>query len=122
MRMINKLAGIAAIAMIALIGGSMAYGAFTVSSNVVHVKLEYQVNLDVSVSGGTATLTATASNDSTHYLNNVLIHFYYSITSGSSGWSEIALSPRWTDTSGVAITTFDLTNNQEYWFLAEYVP
>lgn len=93
----------------------VAYSMFWVSSNVVHVDMQYAVNLSASsIAGSTITLSATVTNNGSPVTPGIGVDFYYSLNGGN--WTYFAT--QYTGAGGVAQATYLVTANGGYDFEA----
>jgi hypothetical protein len=95
-------------------GGSATYGMFWVTSNVVHVDMQYTVALSVSVSNRVVSLTARVRNNGKPVGAGVNVAFYYSLNGGD--WTYFTTQS--TNPGGVAHATYTATANGAYEFKA----
>lgn len=88
-------------------GGSLvAYGAFTVTSNTVHVNMQYTVTLSTfSVSNSAVTLNAAVLDNAIPVGAGINVDFYYSFNGGA--WTLFTTQP--TDAGGVAQAIYTVT-------------
>lgn len=102
--------------MLSIAEGSLAaYGMFWVTSNVVHVDMQYTVALSYSVSKSHVSLTATVTNNGRPVGAGINVEFYYSLN--GSDWTYF--TTKTTDQRGVARAIYKITVNGEYDFKAE---
>lgn len=103
------------VCLLCIAGNSLAgYSAFMVTSNIVHIDIQYAVTLSYSVSRNHASLTATVTNNGNPVGPRISVEFYYSINSGD--W--IYFTTESTNNRGVARTRLTLTTPGNYDFRA----
>ena len=93
---------------------SAVYGMFWVTSNVVHVDVQYTVVLSSSVSNSDITLNAAVTNNGSPVGAGINVDFYYSLN--GDPWTHFATQP--TDAGGVAQAIYAVTGNGGYDFNA----
>ena len=101
--------------LLCIAGSTLAgYGMFQVASNIVHVDIQYAVDLIISVSKNRATLTATVTNNGNPVGAGINVEFYYSLDGGD--WIHFATVS--TNHRGVAHTSYRFTVDGVYDFEA----
>ena len=94
-------------------GGSLAaYGMFLVTSNIVHVDMQYIVDLTVSGKNNVRLTASVTRNGSP--VRGIDVAFYYSFNGGD--WIYIATST--TNPNGIARANYRITANGAYDFKA----
>lgn len=96
-------------------GGFAAYSYLFVTSNVVHVDVQYVAALTASVTGSTITLDAAVTNNAVPVGAGLNVDFYYSIDAGVT-WTYFA--SQLTDSGGMAQAIYTVTVNGAYDFRA----
>lgn len=94
---------------------TIAYGMIFITSNSVHVDVQYSVNLSHSVEDSVVTLKATVSNNDNPVGAGYTVDFYCSVDGGAN-W--IHFDSQLTEASGVAQSTYTATTNGGYDFRA----
>lgn len=101
--------------LLCIAGGSLAaYGAFWITSNVVHEEIQYVVVLSRSVLDSNVTLNAAVTNNGYPARAGLSVGFYYSLNQGE--WTNFATQS--TDAGGVAQVIYTVTANGGYDFEA----
>lgn len=101
--------------MLCIAGSSLAgYGTFWVTSNIVHVDVQYAVALSYSVRRNRVSLTAAVTNNGSPVGAGINVDFYYSLNGGD--WTNFTTVP--TNHRGVARATYRITVDGEYDFKA----
>ena len=94
---------------------AITYGAIFITSNQVHVDIQYEVDLSVIVTDSEIDLEAAVSNNGSPVGSGFIVDFYVS-ADGGVGWAHF--DSQSTDGSGVASTTYTATTNGAYDFKA----
>ena len=94
---------------------SVTYGALFITSNSVHVDIQYSVTLSNSVVDSEITLNAEVSNNGNPVEAGYNVDFYYSVDGGTT-W--VYIDSQLTDRFGVAQAIFEATTNGGYDFQA----
>jgi hypothetical protein len=103
------------VSLLCIAGSSLAgYGTFWVTSNIVHVDVQYAVALSYSVRRNRVSLTAAVTNNGSPVGAGINVEFYYSLNSGE--WTYFTTQP--TNHRGVARATYRITVDGEYDFKA----
>jgi hypothetical protein len=101
--------------LLCIAGSSLvAYGMFWVTSNIVHVDMQYTVVLSSSASNSVVSLTARVRNNDKPVGAGINVAFYYSLNGGI--WTYFATQS--TSRGGVAHATYTVTANGAYNFKA----
>lgn len=101
--------------MLSISGSSLAVtGLILVSSNIVHVDVQYTVNLSASVSNSVVRLTAGVRYNGGPAGAGINVDFYYSFNGGD--WTHFATET--TNRGGIARATYTITANGAYDFNA----
>jgi hypothetical protein len=90
-------------------------GMIFISSNSVHVDIQYSNALSMSVTDSTVTLTATVTNNGNPVGAGYNVDFYIS-ADGGAVWYNFA--SQLTDSSGIAQVVYTATTNGGYDFYA----
>jgi hypothetical protein len=93
---------------------AVTYATIFIASNSVHVDVEYQVDLTITVQDTLVTLDATVSNNGNPVGPNYVVDFYYSVY--GSDWTQF--DTQLTDDSGQVQSTYSITANGSYDFQA----
>ena len=105
----------AIVSLLCIAGSSLAcYGTFWVTSNIVHVDVQYSVALSYSVRRDRVSLTASVTNNGSPVGAGINVEFYYSLNGGE--WTNFTTVP--TNHRGVARATYRITVDGEYDFEA----
>ena len=94
---------------------TVTYGIIFITSNSVHVDIQYSVTLSNSVIDSEITLNAAVSNNGSPVGAGYNVDFSYSVDGGTN-WIWFDYQP--TDTAGVAQTIYTATTNGGYDFQA----
>ena len=94
---------------------TVTYGALIITSNSVHVDIQYEVELTHSVVDTEITLNAEVSNNGSPVGEGYIVDFSYSVDDGTT-WVWIDSQP--TDPAGFAQTIFVAPTNGGYDFQA----
>ena len=94
--------------------GLTAYGMFWVTSNIVHVDMQYSVELSISGSNRAVSLTARVRHNGNPVGAGINVAFYYSLNGGI--WTYFTTQS--TNRGGVAHATYTATANGAYNFKA----
>lgn len=105
-----------AVLLLCISGASLvAYSYIWATSNVVHVEVQYAVDLTVlSVEDSDITLSAAVTNDGAPVRLGIIVDFYCSVDGGN--WTHFVTS--FTNAGGVAQATYAAANNGAYDFKA----
>ncbi len=105
----------AVVLLLCIVGSSLAAdGMLWVTSNIVHVDLQYTVVLSSSVLGNVVSLSAVVRYNGRPVGAGIDVEFYYSFNGGE--WTYFTTQP--TNRGGVAHAKFTMTVNGEYSFMA----
>ena len=103
----------AVVLLFCIVGGSLAaYGMFFVSSNIVHVDMQYIV--DLRVTGRNNIMLRAIVSQNGNPVSGIDVAFYYSFNGGD--WIYFATST--TNRNGVATASYRITGNGVYDFKA----
>jgi hypothetical protein len=104
------------LSMLCVVGSCfVAYGLYWVSSDPLHVDLQYSVVLsNPSVTGSKITLNAAVTYNGSPVGAGLNVDFYYSLN--GAAWANF--DSKTTDAGGVAQSVFDSTTNGSYDFMA----
>jgi len=94
--------------------GLAAYGMFWVTSNIVHVDMQYSVELSISGSNRVVSLTARVRHDGNPVGAGIKVDFCYSFNGGD--WTYFATEA--TNRGGVARATYGVSADGAYDFKA----
>jgi hypothetical protein len=92
----------------------MAYGTFWVTSNMVHVDIQYTVDMSISRGGRNVVLNAKVSLNGAPVGAGINVDFYYSFNRGD--W--VCFATDFTNGGGNARATYRITANGSYDFKA----
>lgn len=94
---------------------TITYGTIFITSNQIHVDVQYEVNLSHTVTDSDIALNATVTNNGSPVEAGYTVDFYVS-ADGGIGWAHF--DSQSTDATGVAATTYTATTNGGYDFKA----
>jgi len=113
MMKLNRKYSLVAIALIAVMCTGIAYAAFRIESNEVHVTINYTLSLSYTYTGSVVHLTAHLESQGSP-VSGVTVEFY---VYGAS-WSSIGTAS--TNGNGDAFLDSAVTANGDYYFKAAY--
>lgn len=113
MMKLNRKYSLVAIALIAVMCTGIAYAAFTIESNEVHVTINYILSLSYTYTGSVVHLTAHLESQGSPVSGATVTFYVY-----GASWSSIGTAG--TDASGNALLDYAVTANGDYYFKAAY--
>jgi len=106
---------LAILLLLCVVGSDLAaYGMFQVTSNVVHVDMQFTITLSSSVRNGEVSLTARVRINGNSVGDGIDIAFFYSLNGGE--WTHFATQK--TNRGGIARATYTITSIGSYDFRA----